>query len=539
LYIYPPGVARLATPTEQVSPVVNVLLVGMFDYRNLGLRIMHSLLEQEDGVNVSTVFFKNLSSRNFVPPTQTEIGLFRKLVAGLKPDLVGISLMTPHFPASKDLTAVVREVAGAKVLWGGIHPTICPEECIVHADMICRGEGEYPLLDVTRALRDGRPVQNVANLWIRCGAEVEKNPLRPLIQDLDALPFPAYKRPDFYFIEANEVTRHDFVVENPRVVVASSRGCPNVCAYCVNSLLRPLYKGLGKHVRFRSPRSVVDEIHSVKALGSACASVHFSDEVFATDAAWVEEFCALYKDEVDVPFEVDYTTRHISEDIYRKLRDAGMTHVRIGIQAPSDHVRKMVFHRPGTNEELVRVANALHDSHVVLCYDFILNNPYDTPESLRDGIELMLRLPLPRKSLFHSLTYFPNYPLTKKALADGHISVLESSPEYVQDKAFASFYYYPRLFPLSLKPILQNILWLCVMSPRDEAVRRALPAKGEKVRLTPRLLSLHLRSVLIGWKDKVSRRFSLWKGTFNAAMGHLRQGGVRALVRRVRERLAA
>jgi len=518
---------------------MNILLVGMFDYRNLGLRIMHAMLEQEEGVEVSTIFFKNLGSRSFQEPSAAEIGLFRGLVRELKPDLAGFSLMTPHFPATVQMTRIVRENSRAQVLWGGIHPTVCPEECIAHADMICRGEGEHALLDVARALRDGEPVRGIANLWIRRDGAVEKNPMRPLIADLDALPFPAYKRPGFHFIEDNELSRHDHLVENPRVVVSSSRGCPNVCAYCVNSVLRPLFKGLGKYVRFRSPRSIVDEIHYVKSLGSACTSVHFNDEVFAIEPDWVKDFCALYKAEVNVPFEVDYTTRHISPEIYSMLRDAGLSQVRIGIQAPSDRVRKMVFHRPGTNEDLARVANLLHDNKVDLCYDFILNNPYDTPESLRDGIELMLGLPLPRKSLFHSLVYFPNYPLTKKALADGHITPEMASPEYIQKEAFEEFYYYPKPFPLELNPMLQNILWLCVISPRDEAVRRALPPQGAKVRITPALLRLHFLSVFIGWKDKFDRKTSLWRGTLNAGLRYLRQGQVLTLARKVVARLTS
>lgn len=518
---------------------MNVLLIG-FSYRAIGLRIMHAMLENEPGVNVSTVFFEIKATRRFADISDVEISQLKDLIEKIQPDLVGFSLMTLHLPTARKLTSILRGITKAKIIWGGIHPTICPEDCIEHADMVCRGEGEYALLDVVRAMRDAKPVQGIENLWIKSNGALEKNPLRPLIANLDDLPIPAYKRPGLYFFEDKEISQRDSILDKEkRIFIASSRGCPNACAFCVNSILRPLYKNLGPKVRVKSPRSIVDEIKYVMSLGKCFTKVHFLDEVFAEDPNWAKEFCALYKAEVGLQFRVDYTTWNISTEVYAMLRGTGLSEVRIGVQAPSDTVRKKVFRRHGTNEDLVRVATAIYDKNVTICYEFIVNNPYDTAESLRDGIELALRLPAPKATLFHSLIYFPNYPLTNKALKDGIITPDAASPERIERESLAEWDYSPKLFPLAIVPVLQSILWLCFIHPRDEAVRKALPAAGQDIRLSLALLLLHLTAVSIGWRRRSSSKVSQWSGSLQAAFGYVKRGDIVTLSKKIFIRLTS
>ena len=78
------------------------------------------------------------------------------------------------------------------VIWGGTHPTIAPDESIQVADIVCIGEGEYPLLDLANRMSAQREFDYVKNLWIRKEDRIIKNDVGPLIPDLDTLPFPHY-----------------------------------------------------------------------------------------------------------------------------------------------------------------------------------------------------------------------------------------------------------------------------------------------------------------------------------------------------------
>ena len=76
------------------------------------------------------------------------------------------------------------------------------------------------------ALRDDADYRHIKNLWINSNGAVIKNPMRPLIQDLDRLPFPAYGRDSFYFIGSNEVIREDPTLTGPGFGRHAGEGMP-------------------------------------------------------------------------------------------------------------------------------------------------------------------------------------------------------------------------------------------------------------------------------------------------------------------------
>ena len=223
----------------------------------MGLRIIHPLLEQKEGVEVHSIYFKEAHARKDKQATQKEFELFSKIISNINPDLVGISVMSAHEIIAKKLSKIVRKNSKGMIVWGGIHPTIFPERCIEEADAICRGEGEDVILEIVSNLQDGQKITKIQNLWVKTSEGIVKNSMRPLNQNLDQLPFPAYQRDTFYFIDNDKIIRKDSIAEMSKLQVAASRGCPNACSYCVNSVLRPLYKNLGRYVRRRSPKMLL------------------------------------------------------------------------------------------------------------------------------------------------------------------------------------------------------------------------------------------------------------------------------------------
>ncbi len=471
---------------------MNVLLIALYRYQNYPIRIMHSLLEKMDGIKPHVVFFKNCYTNAIEPPTAREESLLRQVIREVDPKLVGLSVYSPHLAAAQRVTALVRECSGARVVWGGIHPTIFPEQSVREADAICVGEGEGAMAELAAALRDGRDFSRIQNLWVAKGAQVHRNPMRPLVRDLDALPFPGHARDRFAFIDDDRLSRKDPTLRDPTLYVLPARGCPFACAFCVNSLLRPMYRGLGAYLRRRSVASVLAEIKAVLAVpGARKEIVEFHDENFGTDEAWLAEFEARYPREIGLPFKVQYNPSLIKPETVRRLRKAGLHRAKFGIETGTDRVRNTVFARPGKNADILRLMRGIADTGVKVRYDLILDNPYDSEETLAETLRLFLALPKPLRANLYSLQFFPGYPLTARALADGHITEREASLATLQERMARNWGFQPRLRPFNRRQMLQNIIWLYAGGwVADRPLGRAAFGDGRAARLRRALLSL-------------------------------------------------
>lgn len=383
-----------------------VVLVALYRYINFPIRIMHSLLENIDGITQYTIFFKNITNNILEYPTKEEEELFVKQIIELNPKLVGISVLSPLVPVARRLTKLIRDNSSALVIWGGIHPTISPDSCINDADLICIGEGEEALIDLAKHLRDGKEYLHIENLWVNDNNNIYKNNMKPLIQDLDSLPFPSYGNDSYYFINNNQLTRKDQALMENTLFIQTSRGCPYVCSYCVNSKLRLLFNNLGNYSRRRSVDNIIQEIKEYAIMPNAHEYIYFVDEVFANDESWLNKFELLYDKEVGLPFFVDYHPELINPMILSKLVKSGLYGINFGIQTGSDYIRKHIFHRPGKNKEIIKVANEIATNYnIKIIYDLILNNPYDNEESLENTINVLLQLPKPLCVNIYSLQY--------------------------------------------------------------------------------------------------------------------------------------
>ncbi|MDJ0987126.1 MAG: cobalamin-dependent protein [Desulfobacterales bacterium] len=477
---------------------ITVLLVALYRYQNFPIRILHSLLEKIEGVEPHTIFFKNHYTNAVTPPTVKEEALFKEKIAELQPKMVGFSVYSPYVPIARKLTTLVKEHSSALVMWGGIHPTLSPENCLEQSDIVCIGEGEGALEDLVVCLRDGKDYHSIDNLWIRQNGMRHKNPLRPLIQNLDSVPYPAYARDAFYFIGSNNLSRKDPAIVDPILATMPARGCPFSCSYCVNSLLRPLYRGLGFYNRRRSAANVIAEMQEILTIpGNKKEQVEFHDENFGTDESWLNDFEALYPKQIGLPFKVQYNPKLIKPDLIARLKRCGLHRIKFGIESGSDYIRNQIFKRPGKNTEILKLAHQISQYDVKIRYDLIIDNPYDTEQTLKETIGLLLKLPKPLRFNLYSLQYFPEYPLTRQAIQDGHISEQEASLDHLNQKMARNWAFVPRLLPLNKKQMMNNIIWLMVCGrAKDAAVQQAVFSDGYSARV--KLARLSVKAIFWG-----------------------------------------
>lgn len=135
-----------------------------------------------------------------------------------------------------------------------------------------QGEGEYALLEVANRFDEKKDLSTIENLWVKKKDRIFRNDVRPLIVNLDELPFPDR---NLY------VKKYPFLRKSQKVFMVG-RGCPFSCAYCFNHAFKKLYHNKGSFVRYRSPDYIIAEIKEVKAQ-SPFRTVYFQDDTFGLE----------------------------------------------------------------------------------------------------------------------------------------------------------------------------------------------------------------------------------------------------------------
>jgi radical SAM superfamily enzyme YgiQ (UPF0313 family) len=211
----------------------SITFMVFYDEVALGVRYLHSTLIRE-GFPAKIIFFQNQRKIGF-GPTEDEISLLFDLIRDDDSDVFGLSFRSMILPLAKRVTGEIQRQKESLVLWGGTHPTLAPEDCMEFADIVCVGEGEGAVLDLMRAMDEGKDYSGIQNLWVKKGMEVSRNPIRPLIQDLDSLPWPTIDDQGKKAVMGEEVIHGDPKYNKRGLVtyfLAGSRGCPYACDYC-------------------------------------------------------------------------------------------------------------------------------------------------------------------------------------------------------------------------------------------------------------------------------------------------------------------
>ncbi len=270
----------------------------------------------------------------------------------LDSDLIGISLMTNQFIQAVSITRRLKEDGlTAPIVWGGIHPTVEPEACLEHADIVCLGEGEEALVELVDCMERDRAYHETRNMWFRSNNGIIRNSLRPLIQNLDVVPLPDYScKNDFLPLgdRLEKLTRETLVsFEGERIRAAerginypimTGRGCLFACTYCCNSVYRRLYPDQ-KQLRWRSADHVIEELEMVQREIAPLACVYFvDDDITAQSSEKLRAFGEKFQKAIGVPFFAQVSPLTITEEKMETLLSAGCTKIVMGVETASERV---------------------------------------------------------------------------------------------------------------------------------------------------------------------------------------------------------
>ncbi|MDD4772911.1 MAG: radical SAM protein, partial [Eubacteriales bacterium] len=320
----------------------------------------------------------------------------------------------------------IRARFGVPVIWGGVYPTLFPEKCLGYADYVIRGEGEEAFCELTGALNTGGDISSVRNLAYRTGGAVTINPVRPLVQNLDTLGYPKPGEEGISFLDKDKIIGRDPLLSGVTYETAASRGCPFACSYCSSVNLKRIYRGKDEFVRFRSVDSVIAELSTAKEAVKKLSLIRFWDEIFSDAEGWVEEFAERYKKEINIPFNIWGHPLKISRRIISSLVDAGLHQIVVGVQSGSDRIRKDIFHRSETREQIIEASRILSSCGVPsVVYDFMIRHPFESDDDLRATFELCMELEPPFELQLHGLNFLPGTDIVGIALKNNLITAAE------------------------------------------------------------------------------------------------------------------
>lgn len=356
---------------------------------NVGLACISAVLKK-NGHNVEL-----FEMRNYPKDIAVLFGVIQKY----NPGVIGITANSHQFHYAKLIARDVKRNFSIPVFIGGVHTILKPQSIEEEdsIDGVCIGEGEFQFLELVNRIESGKPYLDIENFWLRSGKKIIRNKLKPLIGNLDFLPFPDRSIFSYFYNKG---------VKTPRFIF--SRGCPFECTYCCNHAFKKIYKGLGQYMRWRSIDLVLDEIENTRKRYNF-DYFKLDDDTFSLNKAWMREFCKrISAKNWGLTFECNIRPGTVNKDDMKFLKEAGCKMIKIGIESGDPNLRKQILNRNFSNEDIIKTFD-LAKKFGIKTFSFnIIGAPGETPETVRETVNLNKKI----QPDFMQVTAFYPYPMT-------------------------------------------------------------------------------------------------------------------------------
>ena len=263
-------------------------------------------------------------------------------------DYIGITATTPQFPLAVELRNIIKNRNPyQKVIIGGPHASVNPDECKRYFDHVCIGEGEHYVL----ALKQG--IDLITS---------------PYINDLDDIPFPDW--------DAIDLSQYHYFIDSKRTMnILTSRGCPYACAFCCKA-------PWGQKIRYRSAENVIEEIGLLRTRGYEGLML-YDDEFFLNEKRDLQ--IALALGEAGMVWRcfsrADVIMRHTA--LIKVAAANGLREMLIGCESGSNILLDNINKGTNTwiNEEAICFLKSLK---VRVKVAIIIGLPGETPDTIKE-----------------------------------------------------------------------------------------------------------------------------------------------------------
>jgi anaerobic magnesium-protoporphyrin IX monomethyl ester cyclase len=349
-----------------------IMLVGFQQQGNLGLGYLTSVLRQY-GYTVHVV------------DIDQDFEEILKIAQQINPLVIGFSLIFQFF-----IDRYQRLLYGLRALgidchftMGGHFPSLSYEqtlELVPELDSVVRFEGEATLVELADAISTAKDWRGIQGIAYRADGEVIATNARPLVEDLDQLPYP----------ERNYAP--ETVLGRSIMPILASRGCARTCSFCS---IHTFYRAApGRIVRTRKPAEVVREMRMLHEERGITVFLFQDDDfpLFGTVwKRWAREFVdELHRNGLPgkVIWKINCRADAVDRDLFIAMRDAGLYVVYMGLESGSEQGLE-TLHKQISVEQNVKAVNLLKSIGVLFDYGFMLLDPSSTFESVRDNLNFL------------------------------------------------------------------------------------------------------------------------------------------------------
>ncbi|OGV53678.1 MAG: hypothetical protein A2X49_16145 [Lentisphaerae bacterium GWF2_52_8] len=400
-----------------VNPPVNRLCEVSANYYPLGLGYLSSCL-REAGFE-SLIYNAEFKAKPFPERTAAErMEAHSRFITSLnndshevwleylevlkkeKPDAVGFSCTSATIIPCLKMAKWAKE-HGASTIFGGVHPSILPQETLNNdcIDYILTGEAEKTLPAIMRALKKGVRPEGVPGAGWKGESGLVLIPPEEPSRDMDSLPLPD----------------KDHIVDRESQIslfggILSSRGCPFKCRFCSG---RSMHKGI---VRYRKLESVLDEMAGInKKFG--LSRVQFFDDSFLLNKKRAFEFCdKISESGLSMRWSAFTRCDSVTPEILLRLKAAGCRYLGCGVESGSDRTLSKIA-KGYTRADAIAGMRAIRNSGIALSMNIIIGFPFETVEDVKESISLIRELKVPTN--VNTFTPYPGSEIFEEMMASG------------------------------------------------------------------------------------------------------------------------
>lgn len=391
----------------------------------LGLAYIASILEK-DGFAVRVID---------MDPMGINLSMLKEEISRNKPEIVGISFMTPQYNHVVKILKLVKEIdSNAKTVAGGPHVSALPQEMldIPELDFVVVGEGENTMRELVATLsgRGNLKIEDIKGIGFIKNYKYILNEPRELISDLDAIPFPAWHLlPMDKYSVANLGGRRNL----PVYPLLSSRGCPNQCIFCSSHVV------FQRKFRQRTAENIIAEIECLnKEYGAT--QFDFVDDTVTVNKKRMELLCDYFiSSRKEYLWMCNSRVNTITKELLIKMYEAGCRRIDFGVESANTDILKNIKKRI-TLEQVINAHHWAKQAGMIVSSFFMVGNLGETEEHIRRTAEFIDKL----ETDYASATISTPFPGTELyAIADSKGWIQERDWSKYDTTAFISNDYKP------------------------------------------------------------------------------------------------
>lgn len=332
---------------------------------------------------------------------------FRKKVVEFNPDFMIYSVVEDTFLQTLSMMREIEDL-GIPHLIGGVYPTMAPQMVIdaPEVQLIGLGEGENTVVEVSRALCEGREPLGIPGTWVKSQTgEIKRHPQSPLV-DIGRV------CPDFTLFDESRFMRPMGGRVFKMIPIESYRGCPYNCTYCNSPSQRIFVKEneLGNYMRRKPIEMLRDNLRTYMDLYDPEFFFFVDDSFLARPREENFEFFDMYE-EFRLPFYFNTRSENCDPEILARLKEVGCYRMAFGIEAGNEQFRNKVLKRKISNAEIIKRFKWISESGIAFSINVIIGYPGETREMVMDTVELVRAI-----QGYDSLTSFIFTPYNGTAL---------------------------------------------------------------------------------------------------------------------------